>query len=94
LSTRARGLPLQVIAVAASVAGILIGKYGILAHIIKQEIAQQNGADAAAEISYVSLGMIELFVQNVQHMLSPFDLLWCGLAMFTAWKMPAKSNVG
>lgn len=93
-ATKARGIPLQVIAVVASLAGVFVGKYVILAHLIKQQIADQQGAAAAAEISYFSVGMLQLFAENVQLMLTPYDLLWCGLAMFTAWKIPAKTLPG
>lgn len=91
--TKARGFPVQLLAMLSSIVGIFIGKYVILAHFIKQSIAEQQGKEAAADVAYVSLGMFQLFVENVQHLLSPFDLLWFGLAMFTAWQMPRKTTL-
>lgn len=90
LTTKARGVLLQIVAVVASVGGIFVGKYLIMAHVVKQQIAEQEGADVAADVAYFSIPMVQFFAENVQHLLTPFDLLWCGLAIATAWKMPAR----
>jgi hypothetical protein len=83
-----KGLPLQIVAVAASLVGILIGKYMTFFSVVRGAIAAEHGAEAAADLSMFSLEMAQFFVENVRHMLSPFDLLWVALAVGTAWFIP------
>ena len=62
--------------------GILIGKYLSFAWVV-QDIAEEDG---------VSLGVFSgetfsLFRENLGTVFSGFDLLWVGLAVFTAWRL-------
>jgi hypothetical protein len=94
LSQGKRGMPLQVIAVAASVLGIVIGKYGTYQHIFQESLmAMENGAAIAAEFSLFSVGMIQLFMADLSNMVGGFDLLWIGLAVYTAWSIPKASGL-
>ena len=88
-----RGRPIQVVAVAASVVGIVIGKYLTFFHVLKEVVAQEHGAEAAESISVLSGGVVEFFFQNVVSMSDPFDLLWIILAVITAWRIPKGSGI-
>lgn len=93
LSQGKRGLPLQIVAVAASVLGIVIGKYGTYQHVFQESLkAMENGAVIAAEFSLFSIGMIQLFMADLSNMVGGYDLLWIGLAVYTAWSIPKASG--
>lgn len=93
LSQGKRGLPLQIVAVAASVLGIVIGKYGTYQHVFQESLmAMENGAVIAAEFSLFSVGMVQLFMADLSNMVGGYDLLWIGLAVYTAWSIPKASG--
>lgn len=93
LSGGKRGVPLQVIAVVSAVMGILIGKYIAFHGEVVQVVVKEDGAEAAKEISIISANLASIFVQNLQHMVSGFDILWVLLALGSAWRIP-KSTFG
>jgi hypothetical protein len=79
----AKGPSLQVIAVVAALIGILLGKYLGFAFDIQKQ------ADAAGvSIGLVSSEMFRFFRENLDGVFGLFDLLWVGLAVFTAWRVP------
>jgi len=72
-----------VIAVVSALVGILLGKYLSYAFILQEE------AKAAGEsIGLVSGDMFSFFRDDLDVVFSLFDLLWVGLAVFTAWRIP------
>jgi hypothetical protein len=84
LATRgAKGPRLQVIAVLAALLGILLGKYLSYAFIVQEE------AEAFGEsIGLFSGDMFSFFREDLDIVFGLFDLLWVGLAVFTAWRIP------
>jgi hypothetical protein len=80
-----RGLPLQVIAVASALLGILLGKYGTFAYGVREAVADNIGSDFVP--AYWDLDLIELFFENLDESFGLFDVLFIGLAVFTAWRM-------
>ncbi len=88
LSGEKKGVPFQIIAVASSLVGILIGKYLTFEHFLEAEILKSYGADAAAAISIFSGKVILFFFSNIGSMLNGYDALWVILAIVTAWKIP------
>ena len=84
LATRgAKGRPLQVIAVVSALLGILLGKYLSYAFIVQED------ADAAGiDIGLLSGDMFSFFREDLDAVFGLFDLLWAGLAVFTAWRIP------
>ncbi len=88
-----RGLPLQIIAVTASLLGILIGKYLIFYHYLKEMVLEEHGAEAAANVPVLSLGVIQFFFENIVSLSHPMDLLWIFLAVATAWRMLKGSGI-
>jgi hypothetical protein len=84
LATRgAKGPRLQVIAVGSALVGILLGKYLSYAFVFQDE-AEQLGID----VGLFSRDMISYFRDDLDAVFSLFDLLWVGLAVFTAWRIP------
>ena len=83
-----RGIPLQVIAVLSSVLGIAIGKYSIFFHYAKKAVAKQHGEAVAANVSFLSEKVLQVFMHNIGSMLSGFDILWVFLAIITALRIP------
>jgi hypothetical protein len=81
----ARGQQLQVIAVAGALIGILLGKYLSFAFSV-QEDAQAVGV----EVGLLSSEMFRFFRENLSDVFGLFDLLWIGLAVFTAWRIPGE----
>ena len=83
-----KGMPLQVIAVLSSVLGIAIGKYATFFYLVKKAVAKQYGEAAAANVSFLSEKVLQVFVHNFGSRLSAFDILWVLLAVITAWRIP------
>jgi hypothetical protein len=84
LATRgAKGPRLQVVAVACALLGILLGKYLSYALVVQEE-AKSFGDS----IGLVSGDMFSFFREDLGAVFGLFDLLWIGLAVFTAWRIP------
>ena len=83
-----KGDLLQLIAVLSSLLGILIGKYFIFFHYLKEEIAKQYGSEAASQIQIFSEKVMMYFIANIKSFLSGYDVLWVALAVITAWRIP------
>jgi hypothetical protein len=82
---RARGAHLQGAAVAGALVGVLLGKYLSFAFSV-QEDARSIGLD----IGVLSSEMRSFFRENLREVFGLFDLLWIGLAVFTAWRIPGE----
>jgi hypothetical protein len=85
--TEKKGLPLQIIAVVSSLAGILVGKYFTFYSIVKDYLIDEVGA-AVEGISILSGEMIQLFSLSIGEIASPYDILWIVLAIVAAWRIP------
>ena len=84
LATRgAKGPRLQVIAVVASLLGILLGKYLSYAFIVQEQVESFGES-----IGLFSGDMFSFFREDLGAVFGLFDLLWVGLAVFTAWRIP------
>ena len=79
--SRARGPVLQAIAVGCALAGILLGKY--LSYAL---IAQEDLDSIGIDIGLFSGDMWSFFREDLDFVFGWFDLLWIGLAVFTAWR--------
>jgi len=88
-----KGVPLQVIAVAASIVGIAIGKYVTFFQAVKGYVSQEYGPDATAQLSMVSTGIVQAFAESLGEILGGYDILWVILAVVTAWKIPKAQGV-
>lgn len=88
-SGRKRGAILQIIASAASILGILIGKYVIFYHFFTRAL-MKDGVDAGIvnEYSLFSFNMLTVFFDNIGNMVGGFDILWIILAVGAAYKIP------
>jgi hypothetical protein len=92
LSQGKRGMPLQVVAVVASVLGIVIGKYGTTYYDYQQWLIEEGHPAATVEqYGLFSGNMMQVFAENLPNMMSGYDLLWVGLAVYTAWSIPKAS---
>lgn len=84
LATRgAKGPRLQVVAVVAALVGILLGKYLSYAFVVQEELESFGES-----IGLFSGDMFTFFRKDLDIVFSLFDLLWVGLAVFTAWRIP------
>ena len=79
----AKGQSLQVVAVISALVGVLLGKYLSFAFSVQEE-AETLGFS----IGLVSSEMFRIFRENLDDVFGLFDLLWIGLAVFTAWRVP------
>lgn len=80
-----RGLPLQVIAVASALLGILLGKYGTFAYGVREGVKAAVGSEFVP--AYWDTDLIDLFFEELDSVFGLFDVLWIGFAVFTAWRM-------
>jgi hypothetical protein len=84
LATRgAKGPRLQAIAVVSALLGILLGKYLSYGFVI-----QEDAESVGASIGLFSAEMRSFFREDLGAVFGLFDLLWVGLAVFTAWRIP------
>ena len=79
----AKSRRLQIVAVALALVGILIGKYLSFALVV-----QEDAESIGASIGLFSGDMFELFRENLDTVFGLFDLLWVGLAVVSAWRIP------
>ena len=82
-----KGPVLQAIAVGSALLGILLGKYLGYAFEI-----QDQAEEAGVSIGLFSSEMRTFFREDLDQVFGLFDLLWVGLAVFTAWRVPQSRN--
>lgn len=83
-----RGRVLQVVAVLASVGGILVAKYFIFVYFLRQAVLQEYGAEQAAGVTLFSARILGFFFEAITTVLSGYDAIWVILAVITAWRIP------
>jgi hypothetical protein len=88
-----RGLIFQLIAIFSSVFGIFLGKYYIYYVILKEYVKEDYGAEYASEITIFSLDTFDFFMESVTELLSFYDIIFVGLAIYTAWRMLGSQKV-
>ncbi len=87
-----RGFTFQTIAVVAALAGITIGKYVAFYAIFKELVAEEFGAAAASYVTLFSVELIQIFIEAIPEIVSPYDILWIILAVIAAWSVPKGSG--
>ena len=65
-----------------------MGKYVAFSHYLKLSLIVEYGTDVAESISILSTTSVKMFFYSITEIASPYDLLWVGLALITAWKIP------
>jgi hypothetical protein len=80
----ARGLVFQVVAVLCALLGILLGKYLSFVWVL-QEVAERE-TQGAIEFPVFSMDTVDLFRDELGTVFDWIDLLWAGLAVYTAWR--------
>jgi hypothetical protein len=82
-----RGTPFQLLAVVLAVVGIVLGKY--LAFVwIGQDILDEVGAS----LPIFSTDTVRLFWDSKSDIFGGWDLLWAGLAVVTAFRIPQEEQ--
>jgi len=76
-----KGPALQAIAVVSALAGILLGKYLGYAFVV-----QEQAEAAGVKLGLLSSELRTLFREDLGSVFGLFDLLWVGLAVYTAWR--------
>jgi hypothetical protein len=88
-----KGVPLQAIGIVASLVGIVLGKYIAYVYFIKEAVREQVSEEAADSIGYFDTDVMSAFREDFSDVFSGYDLLWAGLAIFTAWRMARPSGI-
>lgn len=93
-SGKVGGLPYQMIAVVLSVLGIMIGKFVTVYHFVQLNVVQEFGQEAWNEFGYSILSgdYFADFMDILPETLEPLDLLFFGLAIFTAFGIPKRQE--
>jgi hypothetical protein len=89
-----KGTPLQAIAIVSSLVGIVLGKYIAYVYFLKEAVREQVSDEAADSISYFDRDVMSAFREDFSNVFSGYDLLWAGLAIFTAWRMARPLGIG
>ena len=82
-----KGPALQVIAVVAALVGVLLGKYLGYAFAIQEEADR-----AGVQLGLFSSEVRTFFREDLGSVFGLFDLLWVGLAVYTAWRAPQRQE--
>lgn len=82
------GLPLQVIAAASSVLGILIGKYIFFHMLLVDAVTKEHGRKAAEQVSLLSREVLQEYFDYLPQSLGGHDVLWVILALGCSWTIP------
>jgi hypothetical protein len=88
-----KGVPLQAIAIVSSLVGIVLGKYIAYVYFLKEAVREQVSEEAADSIGYFDTDVMSAFREDFSNVFGGFDLLWAGLAIFTAWSMTRPSGI-
>jgi hypothetical protein len=88
-----KGVPLQAIAIVSSLVGIVLGKYIAYVYFIKEAVREQVSEEAADSIGYFDTDVMRAFREDFSNVFGGYDLLWAGLAIFTAWRMARPSGI-
>ena len=88
-----KGVPLQAIAIVSSLVGIVLGKYIAYVYFIKEAVRGQVSEEAADSIGYFDRDVMSAFREDFSDVFRGYDLLWAGLALFTAWRMARPSGI-
>jgi hypothetical protein len=84
----ARGVPFQVVAVVLALVGVVLGKY--LAFVwIGQDVLDNAGLS----LPLFSTDTMRLFWDAKSDIWGGWDLLWAGLAVVTAFRIPQREQV-
>ena len=83
----------QVIAALTSVLGVVAGKYGYYWYYLKEAVGEEYGMQVAANVRLISVDVLQAFMMDASSFLGGFDLLWVGLAVVTAWKIPSLRSI-
>jgi hypothetical protein len=82
-----RGLPYQAAAVVLALLGILIGKYLGFVWVLSDAFEEEGFF--GAEVPIFSRATWDVFIEARSDVWSAFDALWVGLAVVTAFRIPA-----
>jgi hypothetical protein len=80
----ARGPVFQVLAVICALLGILLGKYLSFVWVLQDVANEETGG--AVDIPVFSMDTVDLFRDELGTVFDWIDLLWVGLAVYTAWR--------
>jgi hypothetical protein len=83
-----RGVPLQLLAVVLALAGILIGKYLSFVWVNQGDLGKLG-----ISLLVFSRSTWNLFMDSKSDVWSGWDLLWIGLAVVTAFRIPQLHRV-
>lgn len=83
-----RGLAMQLIAVASSVFGFLLAKYGTFFFSLKQLFIEELGLASVLDMTMFSTAILGIFLETLPSMLNPWIALWVMLSIATAWLIP------
>jgi hypothetical protein len=83
-----RGLPYQGAAVVLALVGIVLGKYLGFAWVLADAL-EEEGRLLNPSVPIFSRATWDLFVDARDEVWSAFDALWVGLAVVTAFRIPA-----
>ena len=81
-----KGQTLQIVAVACSGLGLLLGKYFTVAHVLRSSFPD-------LELSWFDSRIREIFFENIGEFIGGYDVLWLILALAIAWKIPAPTKL-
>lgn len=83
-----RNQRLQLMASAWAVAGLVLARYAVFAHAVKQHLDGMG-----MPVGYFNPVILSEFQIALPELVTVFDILWVGLAISTAWRALAPADV-
>jgi hypothetical protein len=93
LVSQKRGTLFQVLAAISAVSAIVIGKYYAYSDVIKSMVNEEFGSASSSAVSHFSTLMVDSLIADFSLVFGGFDLIWVGLAILTAWRIPGGSGL-
>lgn len=87
-----RGISAQIISAGAAFCGIALGKYFAFSYFVEMYHVEELGEEATFLFGIFLPVQVSMFFHTLPEILSPYDLLWVGLALVTAISMTKRIN--
>ena len=88
-----RGFTFQIISSAASLIGIIVGKYIAFCYLFPKLLTDTFGAEFAQTISFKPYSM-DSFAFFIKSLGSVHDFIWFALAVISAWRITREEDAG
>jgi hypothetical protein len=92
LAGSSTGIPHRIAAGCFAAAGIVVGKYVVFVHDLKDAMHQVFGS-LGVSVGYLDTTQISFFVHHLTDIVRPIYILWLALAFFAAFRVGGRGSI-